>query len=311
MSAKKQQVFCLKKVSLQRNRCPNEKEIINEGKRLMNPFVFACITPHGGEIIPELQGAKPDRMEKTRKSMESLGALMDEARPDSLVVLTPHGTRINGQFSVAVSERLEGEVVENEAFFRMERKTDLMLASSILAEAEAGGLPAAGINYGTSAGPLSCLPLDWGSIVPLRFMPEVPVVVITPSREITYEQHIAFGKAIRKAAGESGRKVGLIASCDWSHTHDSEGPYGYHPAAEELDRRTAELIESGRLEDFALFDPELVENAKPDGIWQTLILAGAIPQEERDSRLLSFEAPTYFGLICAAYYQNREAMEND
>ncbi|MGD6843635.1 extradiol ring-cleavage dioxygenase [Bacillus infantis] len=283
----------------------------HEGKRLMNPFVFACITPHGGEIIPELQGEKPDRMEKTRKSMERLGALMDEARPDSLIVLTPHGTRINGQFSVAVSERLEGEAEENEASFRMERKTDLMLASSILAEAEAGGLPAAGINYGTSAGPLSCLPLDWGAIVPLRFMPEVPVVVITPSREITYEQHIAFGKAIRKAAGESGRKAGLIASCDWSHTHDSEGPYGYHPAAEELDRRTAELIESGRLEDLALFDPELVENAKPDGIWQTLILAGAIPQEERDSRLLSFEAPTYFGLICAAYYQNREAIEND
>jgi hypothetical protein len=31
----------------------------------MNPFVFACITPHGGEIIPALSGHDSARMGKT------------------------------------------------------------------------------------------------------------------------------------------------------------------------------------------------------------------------------------------------------
>ena len=48
------------------------------------------------------------------------------------------------------------------------------------------------------------------------------------------------------------------------------------------------------------FDEDFIEAAKPDGIWQTLILAGAIPPAERKIELLSYEVPTYFGLICAA-----------
>jgi hypothetical protein len=35
----------------------------------MNSLVFACIAPHGGEIIPELEGSIPGRMALTRKSM--------------------------------------------------------------------------------------------------------------------------------------------------------------------------------------------------------------------------------------------------
>ena len=59
----------------------------------MNPFVFACITPHGGEIIPELKGEDPERMSVTRKSLEKLGNEMSEAAPECLIVLTPHGVR--------------------------------------------------------------------------------------------------------------------------------------------------------------------------------------------------------------------------
>ncbi|WP_409271779.1 hypothetical protein V1499_19400 [Neobacillus sp. SCS-31] len=163
-------------------------------------------------------------------------------------------------------------------------------------------MPASTINYGTSAGPIACLPLDWGVMVPLGFMPDVPVVVITPSREISFEVHIDFGKALRKAVAQSGKRVGLIASCDWAHAHDADGPYGFDPAARQFDEETVELIKENNLEKMAEFHEDFIEAAKPDGIWQTLILAGAIPFEERKVEFLSYEAPTYFGLICAAYH---------
>ncbi|WP_053367978.1 extradiol ring-cleavage dioxygenase [Bacillus sp. FJAT-27245] len=267
----------------------------------MNPFVFACITPHGGEIIPELQGAKPERMAKTRENMVRLGEWMSSARPDSLVVLTPHGTRIDGRFSIANSERMEGFLEENEASFSMEKKVDRELARMINEQAAVDGVPASTINYGTSAGPISCLPLDWGAMVPLRFMPDVPVIVITPSREMAFEQHLAFGKALRTAVERSGKRVGLIASCDWAHAHDADGPYGFDPAARKFDGETVELIKSNNLEKMAEFEEDFIEAAKPDGIWQTLILAGAIPFKERKAEFLSYEVPTYFGVICAGY----------
>jgi aromatic ring-opening dioxygenase LigB subunit len=267
----------------------------------MNPFVFSCITPHGGEIIPELSGEAPERMRKTRESMKRIGKGMADAKPDCIILLTPHGTRINGQFSIADSERLEGVLEENDLVYKMQRLTERNLARKIVQEAVQTGVPVASINYGTSEGPFSCLQLDWGAMVPLRFMPEVPVVIITPSRVISLEQHVRFGTAIRQAVQKSGKRVGFVASCDWSHAHDENGPYGFHPAAKQLDEETVELIKNNQLEKMIEWDESYIENAKPDGIWQTMILAGAIPFEERNVEFLSYEAPTYFGLICAIY----------
>jgi aromatic ring-opening dioxygenase LigB subunit len=266
----------------------------------MNPFVFACIAPHGGEIIPELAGDKPGRMLLTRNSLTQLGLEMENAQPETIIVLTPHGTRINGQFSISDSELMRGSVSENGAAYSMEKKIDRDLARSIAEIAVENHLPVGMINYATAAGPFSCLPLDWGAIVPLRFMPQVPVVVINPSRELSYEQHFQFGEALRKAVLASNKRVGLIASCDWSHTHDENGPYGYHPAAKQLDEEVVSLIKGNQLEKMTEFPIEYVEAAKPDGIWQTLILAGAISSENRTIEFLSYEAPTYFGLVCAS-----------
>jgi aromatic ring-opening dioxygenase LigB subunit len=266
----------------------------------MNPFVFACITPHGGEIIPELRGAVPERMAVTRESMETLGRGMLDANPDSIIILTPHGTRVKGQFAITNSERMEGAVEENGASFQLERKVDRELAQMIHDYAGHDGIPAAELNFGTAAGPISCLPLDWGVLVPLRFMPDVPIVVINPTRELSFEQHIEFGKSLRRAVQHSKKRVGLIASCDWAHAHAENGPYGFDPAAKPLDEQVVNLIQTNQLEKMADFDADFIEAAKPDGIWQTLILAGAIPPEERKVEFLSYEVPTYFGLICAS-----------
>lgn len=268
---------------------------------VLNPFVFACIIPHGGEIVPELSGNDPSRMEKTRENAERLGQMMKEARPDALIVVTPHGTRIDGEFSIADCERMVGYEEENGARFEMERKVDRILAAELTTEAKKAGLPAAAINFGTSEGPLSCLPLDWGAVVPLRFMPEVPIVVITPSRKVSMEDHLKFGEVIRDVAEASNRRLGFVASCDWSHTHDESGPYGYDPAAKPMDEAIVGLIRDNELEKMMDFDPVKVDAAKPDGIWQTLILAGALSKQERKVEFLSYEVPTYFGLICAAY----------
>lgn len=267
----------------------------------MNPFVFSCIAPHGTEIIPELQGEYPERMSLTRNSLVELGREMEKRKTETIIVLTPHGTRIHGQFSITDSENMAGTIEENDVVFKMNRPVDRELAKDIAEHAKALGIPVGTINYATAAGPFSSLPMDWGVMVPLRFMPDVPIVVINSARELSFEKHLEFGKALRKAVVASNKKVGIIASCDWSHTHDEAGPYGYHPSAQRLDEEVVQLVKQNKLEEMMKFDNQFIEDAKPDGMWQAMILAGAIPKEERHVKFLSYEAPTYFGLLCASF----------
>lgn len=46
------------------------------------PFVSPCITPHGGEMIPELSPSNPDLMALARASMERIGEEMRRANPE-------------------------------------------------------------------------------------------------------------------------------------------------------------------------------------------------------------------------------------
>lgn len=271
------------------------------------PFVLACITPHGGEMIPELSPSNPDLMALTRASMERIGEEMRRANPEVLVVLTPHGVRVDGQFSVANSERMQGTAEEAPGTsVGLEREVHRPLARMIVKSAQKRGVPVAELNFATQEGPLSCLPLDFGAVVPLWFMPETPIVVITPSRQLSMQDQLTFGEGLADAARESGLRIGLIASCDWAHAHAADGPYGYHPSAAKLDEQVVDLIRSNRIDALANFTSDFIEEAKPDGIWQALVLAGAMPKALREMELLSYEVPTYFGLICALVHP-REA----
>ncbi len=44
----------------------------------------------------------------------------------------------------------------------------------------------------------------------------------------------------------------------------------------------------------------LVDDAYADSLWQVAMLSGALGSSF-DVELLSYEAPTYFGMVCAAY----------
>jgi len=47
--------------------------------------------------------------------------------------------------------------------------------------------------------------------------------------------------------------------------------------------------------------PTFAREAKADSYWQMLMLEGALGEGNWDGELLSYEAPTYFGMLCAAY----------
>jgi len=96
------------------------------------------------------------------------------------------------------------------------------------------------------------------------------------------------------------KRVALIASADHGHAHDAEGPYGFDPAAKEYDDRIVDLVREDRLGELLGLDAAFVEAAKADSFWQMLMLHGALG-DRWQGEFLSYEAPTYFGMLCAAY----------
>src|SRR5260370_306053 len=132
-----------------------------------------------------------------------------------------------------------------------------------------------------------------------RFDRARPEVAVAQARDLPYERQVAAGKAIARAAAASGQRVALIASCDHGHGHDANGPYGFTPKSKEFDDQVIALIKRDDLGALLEIDPKLPVEGKADSYWQMLMLHGALDSAKWRGEFLSYEAPTYFGMLCA------------
>jgi aromatic ring-opening dioxygenase LigB subunit len=268
-------------------------------------LVFAAIAPHGGIAIAE--GCEPHEVTvaaKTRHGMETLGRLFAEARPEVVIVATPHNVHVDGALGVIVSSRVSGQLAGSPSI-ALDLPTDADLAWRVLAEWHVAGIPCVAVSFGGNDPTSAVAPMDWGVLIPLWFMggrarPETPIVVVTPSRDLPPDAHSRAGAAIAQAAEASGRRVALIASADHGHAHAADGPYGFDPRAKVYDELVCDIVRSDELDRLDGIDPELVEGAKADSWWQMLMLRGAV-DGRMNGELITYEAPTYFGMLTAAY----------
>jgi aromatic ring-opening dioxygenase LigB subunit len=261
--------------------------------------------PHGAETIPQLAGDTHKTFNTTTQSMESIAATMRKQRVGTVVIATPHNLRLKRNIGIVTTEFTEGALRTKNASVQIRVKCDRALAEALLKEAEEARLPVVGVNYGTNEGESSCMPMDWGTLIPLWFLKshtkKLRVVIVTPSREIPLQSLVKFGTSIAQAAKKRGAKVAFVASADQAHTHRKSGPYGFHPNSAKFDQLVVDMIKQDRLEDMLKLDEQLIENAKPDSIWQLAILIGVLKKVPMQAKLLSYQAPTYFGMLCVAF----------
>jgi aromatic ring-opening dioxygenase LigB subunit len=272
-------------------------------------LVFAAIAPHGDLAVEE--ACSREQLEvavETRAAMAELARRFRERGAEATIVVTPHNVHVEKSFAVVLAASLRGSLdwflPEEVNPLLLECTVDRELAHAVLAALGEDAIPAVGASFGGNNPNEALMPLDWGTLVPLwhfgaREDPAVPAVVVSPARDRPLEEHIAAGAAIARAAHASAKPVALIASCDHGHAHDPDGRYGYDPAAEQFDRRVVELVRTNRLEELLELE-EIVGAAAADSLWQMVMLHGALGDGWR-SDFLSYEAPTYYGMLCAAF----------
>jgi aromatic ring-opening dioxygenase LigB subunit len=269
-------------------------------------LVFASIAPHGSIAIAEWCAPEQRPLAaRTRAAFEDLGRRFDAASPDVTVLLTPHHVHVEGHMAIVVSGAMQGVLEGGASRVELRAAVDQPLARSMQRAIANAGVPIAGVSYGANDQAAAVMPMDWATQIPIHFMggrssPAIPIVMIAPARDLSWDLHLAAGRAIAKAAAESGKRVALVASCDHGHAHDPKGPYGYSPASKIFDDRVVDLVKRNALGELLSFEPQFVSDAKADSFWQMLMLHGAIGDRWR-ANFLSYEAPTYFGMLCAAF----------
>jgi aromatic ring-opening dioxygenase LigB subunit len=264
-------------------------------------IVFAAIAPHG--TLPE---APVPGADKTHEALAELGRRFDAEKPEATIVLTPHNIHVEGHFAVILAGTLDGTLPDLfDADVELSCPVDFELAAQTVVALHDDGIPVVGASFGGNDAPAATAPMDWGVLIPLWYMggrsePQVPAVVVSPARDRPLDEHVQAGRAIARAARESGKRVALIASADHGHAHDPDGPYGFDPAAAEYDERVVELVRENRLDGLLGLDPAFVDAAKADSWWQMVMLQGALGNGW-ESDFLSYEASTYFGMLCASF----------
>ena len=276
---------------------------------------YACIAPHGSDVIPELANKRTLRsFEETRKGILAVAREVKRARPDTIIIASPHNLRVHQHIAIVTAENSSGTLrgwnaPEKRASLKV--KCNPSLAKELLAAGTRRRLPVVGVNYGTFEGSNSDMAMDWGTFVPLWFFMHEnrirpKIVIVTPSREIPLDQNIAFGRTIADVVEKKRERVVFVASADQAHAHKKNGPYGFSKAAAAYDKFMVNAIERDDIDSIKELGRKFVEAAKPDSLWQMAMLAGVSERIPLVPHLYSYQVPTYFGMICAGFQRDSE-----
>lgn len=174
-------------------------------------LVLAALTPHPPIILPEVGGPDIAQAQRTVDGMRRLAQIFAEARPSTIIVISPHGPVFSDVIAITGLPRVEGDLKQFGAAVSMEFGNDLALAERIVSHAKQRGISAAVIEPSFMSRLRAPRRLDHGTMVPLYYIsqavPEFQVVPVAMGLD-TPDRLYTFGMALRAAVDEGeGRRA--------------------------------------------------------------------------------------------------------
>jgi len=261
------------------------------------PIVFSAITPHPPVLIPEIGKDNLKKLKQTDDAMKKLEQEIYAAKPDSIVVISPHGEILKDSFNI----NLNSDYVANFKDFgdfglELKFKSDYMTIQSIRAADETG-----------DAVPLvltSKAELEHGFSVPLYFLTkhlkDISIIPITYSA-LDYQAHFDFGQFLHEQLSQSDKRIAVIASGDLSHKLTKNSPAGYSAQGKKFDDKFIELVKKKDAAGIMKLDKKLVKAAEETVLRSTLILLGIISELNTETEVLSYEGPFGVGYLVAQF----------
>ncbi|MCD6422103.1 AmmeMemoRadiSam system protein B, partial [bacterium] len=229
-------------------------------------------------------------------ALQKLNRSLRQIKPETLVVITPHGLVYPDRFNVCAMPFLEGDLASFGApEVRRRFQNDLELVFALDKKCQQNGIPLLPYDNGQEV-----YELDHGTLVPLYYLAKglrTKLVSITYSF-LPVNLHYQFGQVLGNVIGGLKRKIAVIASGDLSHRLKFS-QYGYSEAGEVFDRRLQECLKKGDTKAILSFDEELLEEAGECGYRSIVILLGVLHGKKWKGEILSYEAPFGIGYMVA------------
>lgn len=270
--------------------------IVNSGAD--GGVVFAALMPHAPILVPAVAG---DRLDECRASVAALrrGARrLVAARPDSVVLLSPHAPRAARAFGLT-QETVAGSL----AAFLAPQEAIVLPGDPALGTA----IGAAVAQRGMDTAELESKKLDHGSVVPLWFLAEAgwrgPTVVLA----LAWDDNSRvgdLGESVAAAAQQLGRRVAVVASGDMSHCLKPGSPAGYNPAAARFDAAFIAQLRHGATRGIGPAVALLRECAAEDVVESTLFALGAAGWRADGREVLGYEGPFGVGYGVAVLFDS-------
>lgn len=267
--------------------------------KIAGTFIF----PHPPIMVEEVG------MGEAKKAASSIDGAMKASeriagiKPDTIVIITPHGTLLKDAMTIASDEKLMGSLSQFGASqVKLSFDNDLELVDKIMEQADKEGTYCIPMHEDVKKTYRLPPGLDHGTIVPLYFVNKkyngFKLVHITYSF-LPRDQHYKLGIAIRDAVAELDRKVVVIASGDLSHRLTEDAPAGFDPRGKEFDKKFIELIKAGEVRKLMSMPAEFLESAGECAYNSTVVLMGCLDGCSVRGEILSYEGPFGVGYCIA------------
>lgn len=256
-------------------------------------LVFAAIMPHPPVSVPGIGNPRQLKdLKKTIGSFEKLREGLEEADPDTLIIISPHGFLKPYSFVVNSDDPLKGSFIN----FGLDR--DYMYENNVKFSNKLAFMA----NVNDISAELHESFLDHGSLVALHHLLVniKPKVVHLSFSMMTYEQQYNYGELIKNMidSGEGGR-VAVVASADLSHKLTPLSPAGYSPAAKKFDKDTIHFLGSNDKASILGLQSGAASEAAECGLRSIIILLGVLHEKKYKFNLLSYEYPFGIGYMTA------------
>lgn len=251
------------------------------------------LLPHPPIVIPEVGKGEEMKIIDTYRSLHKIGSEIKAKSPETIVLITPHGSMFSDAISISYNKDISGDLSDFGApEVSMNIDINTALVDKIHDLAVDREIPVVKSTPSLLNKYDSSFSIDHGAIVPLYFVNQyytkynIIHITYAPLSDIELYK---FGMILQEAINSMNINAIMIASGDLSHKLKNEGPYNYSPFGEKFDKEFIKLLEDGFAPKILNMDKETVDHAGECGRKSVVIMLGSLDKYEFKGELLSYE----------------------
>lgn len=259
-------------------------------------LVFAALTPHSPLLIPAIGKDRTEKLAKTREALKELEGELYAARPDTVVVISPHGQPSMDGFVVDLAPNYTMNLTDfGDITTKGSWPSDPMLAGEIRKKIrEKSDVP---LLFSSEDA------IDYGVSIPLHLLlghiPQAKALAVHDSL-LSPRHHFDFGKMLHRSILASTRRVAVVVSVDLAQTLTDDAPGGFSPHGRAYDEHVIRILREHTWETLLSIEHEALE-AKTCSYRPLVIFHGILQNLNNKTRILSYEGPFGVGYLVAHF----------